>query len=155
MRQLHPEAGAGSRDRPRGVEGAAGGGRVVVGIEPEAAVRDAAAPLDVGHLEGHHAGAGHRQHHPVLQVPVGGRAVVGGILAHRRDGDAVRKIEAADLDRREERGGHVGSRRVSPAQSMRIGRRFQRLRRRAAVRACPHAAGQAAGSKVIATPFMQ
>jgi hypothetical protein len=55
-------------------------------------MRDAAAPLDVGHLDGHHAGARERVHHPLLQVPVGRRAVVGGILAHRRYGDAVGKL---------------------------------------------------------------
>ena len=39
------------------------------------------------------------------QVPVGGRAVPGGVLAHRRDDDAVWESEGAEREGREE-GGH-------------------------------------------------
>jgi hypothetical protein len=36
-------------------------------------------------------------------VPIGHTAILGRILAHRRDDDPVAKLEAADLERREQR----------------------------------------------------
>ena len=57
-------------------------GLAVVGIEPEAAMTDAAMPLDVGHLGHHEAGARIGEHAEVSQVPVGGDAIVGAVLAH-------------------------------------------------------------------------
>jgi hypothetical protein len=36
------------------------------------------------------------------QVPVGGRAFVGRVLAHRRDDDAIGEAEGADLERLEQ-----------------------------------------------------
>ena len=70
---------------------------------------DAAAPLDVGHLDGDHAGARHRQVHPVLEMPDRGRAVIGRILAHGGNGDAVGKVELAEGNRRKQVGGHGDS----------------------------------------------
>ena len=67
---------------------------VVVGIEPGAAVGDAAVALDVGRLDDHEAGAAIGQHAEMAEVPVVGAAVVGAVLAHRRDHDAVGKLEA-------------------------------------------------------------
>ena len=90
MGELDAEAGAVRRHAAGGGQRALRGRFVVIGVEAEAAVGDAAMALDPGRLDGDHAGAGHGERHPVLQVPVGRRAVVGGVLAHGRDGDAVR-----------------------------------------------------------------
>jgi hypothetical protein len=57
-------------------------GLAVVGIEPEAAVADAAVPLDIGHLGHHEACARIGEHAEMGQVPVGGYAVAGAVLAH-------------------------------------------------------------------------
>ena len=77
-----------------------------VGVEAEAAVADAATPLHVAHLRHHQPGAGIRQHAEMGHVPVGGDAVIGAVLAHRRDHDAVRKLEVGEPDRREQGAGH-------------------------------------------------
>ncbi|CCV13411.1 hypothetical protein MESS4_560021 [Mesorhizobium sp. STM 4661] len=106
MGKLGTEFRAGGGDALGGVQGAPGGSLVVVGIKTKAAMRDAAAPLDVGHLDRDHAGAGHGEIHPVIQVPVAGGAVIGGILAHRRDRYAVRESKAIKRDRLEKRCGH-------------------------------------------------
>jgi hypothetical protein len=79
----------------------------VVRIEPEAAVADAAAALDVGHLGDHQAGAGIRQHTEMVEMPVGGYAIVGAVLAHGRDDDPVRELEIGEPDRREQSTCHV------------------------------------------------
>ena len=81
-------------------------GLVVVGIKPEAAMGDAAMALDMGRLDDHQRRAGIRQHAEMDQVPVVGAAVVGGVLAHRRDHDAVGKLEAGQLIRREKGAAH-------------------------------------------------
>ena len=60
-------------------------------------MRDAAVPLDMGGFDDHQRGAGIGQHAEMHQVPVIGAAVVGGILAHGRDDDAVGKLEAGQL----------------------------------------------------------
>jgi hypothetical protein len=73
-----------------------------VGIEPEAAVADAAMPLDIGHLGHHEAGAGIGEHAKVSQVPVRSHAIVGTVLAHGRHDDAVGKCQVGEPDRREE-----------------------------------------------------
>ena len=71
---------------------------VGVGIEPGAAVGDAAVPLDVGRLDHQQAGAGIRQHAEMRHVPVGRAAVIGAVLAHRRDHDAVGEFETGEPD---------------------------------------------------------
>ena len=73
-----------------------------VGIDAEAAMGDAAVPLDMGRFEHQQAGAGIRQHAEMGHVPVIGDAVVGAVLAHRRDDDPVRQCEIGKLDRREQ-----------------------------------------------------
>ena len=57
--------------------------------------------LHAGGFQDHQPRAGHGVLHDLLQVPVGGAAVVGRILAHRRDGDAVGNIERPQRQRRE------------------------------------------------------
>jgi hypothetical protein len=42
----------------------------------------------------------------MLEVPIRRRAVVGRVLAHGRDSDAIVHLHLADLDRREESGRH-------------------------------------------------
>ena len=79
----------------------------VVGIEPEAAVADAAAALDAGRLDHDQRGAGIGEHAEMIDVPVGGDAVVGAVLAHGRDDDAVRELEIGEPDRRKQGTGHV------------------------------------------------
>ena len=79
---------------------------VVVGIQAEAAMRDAAMALDVRRLHDHQRGAGIGQHAEMHEVPVIGAAIVGRILAHRRDHDAVGKLEARHAKRREQGTGH-------------------------------------------------
>ena len=61
----------------------------IIGIEPEAAMRDATAPLHMGCLDHNQPGARIGQHAEVSDVPVGGDAVGGAVLAHRRDNDAI------------------------------------------------------------------
>jgi hypothetical protein len=61
-----------------------------VRIDPHAAMGDAAVPLDMGRFQHQKAGAGIRQHAEMGHVPFIGDAIIGGILAHRRDDDAVR-----------------------------------------------------------------
>ena len=94
MGKLRAEFRTGAGDALGRIQRSPGGGFVVVGIETEAAMRNAAAPLDIRHLDSDHAGAGHGQVHPVIEVPVAGGAVIRRILAHWRDGDAVRECEA-------------------------------------------------------------
>ena len=62
---------------------------VVVGIKPEAAVGDTPAPLDVGRLDHHQIGARVGEHAEMAEMPIGSRAVVGAVLAHGRNDDAV------------------------------------------------------------------
>jgi len=76
-------------------------GFIVVGIEAETAMRDAAVPLNVGCLNDHQRGAGMRHHAEMHQVPVVGAAIVARILAHGRDDDAVGKLETGKAKWRE------------------------------------------------------
>ena len=61
-----------------------------IGIEPEAAMGDTAEALDMRRFENQQAGAGIRQHAEMGHVPIVADAVIGAVLAHRRDHDAVR-----------------------------------------------------------------
>ena len=79
----------------------------IVRIEPEAAVADAAAALDAGRLDHHQRRPGIGEHTEVVDVPVGGYAVVGAVLAHGRDHDAVREFEIGELNGRKQGAGHV------------------------------------------------
>jgi hypothetical protein len=76
-------------------------GFVVVGIKAEAAVRDAAMPLDMGCLNNHQRGAGMRHHAKMHQVPIVCAAIVARILAHGRHDDAVGEIETGKAKGRE------------------------------------------------------
>jgi hypothetical protein len=78
----------------------------MVRVEAEAAVGDAAGPLHVRRLDDGEAGAGIRQHAEMRHVPVVADAVVGAVLAHRRDDDAVVERKIGEPERREQGGGH-------------------------------------------------
>ena len=78
-----------------------------VGVETEAAVADAAAPLHVAHFGDHKTGAGIGQQAQMGLVPVGRHAVIGAVLAHRGDDDAVREVEAGEPNGREQYACHA------------------------------------------------
>ena len=104
MRKLDAELGG--ADAPAMGNDAGERGLVGVGIEPHAAVGDAAVALDMGGLDHHQRRAGIGQHAEMAEMPIGGAAVVGAVLAHGRDDDAVRKLEIGEPDRREQGAGH-------------------------------------------------
>jgi hypothetical protein len=79
----------------------------VVGIEAEAAVRDAAASLDASRLDDEQRCTGIGKHAEMIDVPVGGHTILGTVLAHGRDDDPVRKFEIGEPDRGEQSTGHV------------------------------------------------
>ena len=81
----------------------------VVRIESEATVADAAAALDARRFDDEQSRARIGEHAEVIEVPVGGHAVVGAVLAHRRNDDAVREFEIGELDARKQGAGHVMS----------------------------------------------
>ena len=70
----------------------------VVRIEPEATVADAAAALDAGRFDHDQRRAGIGEHAEMIEMPVGGHAVVGAVLAHGRDDDPIREFEIGELD---------------------------------------------------------
>ena len=80
---------------------------VLVAVEPEAALGDAAFTLDMRGFEAEKSGARHRQGAVVDHVPGLGAAIDGGILAHRRDDDAVGEREPAQRERAEQSSGHA------------------------------------------------
>src|SRR5262249_35695136 len=81
---------------------------VLVAVETEAAVGDAAAALDRGRFEDHQADAGERERAEMDAVPGLRRAVDSAVLAHRGDDDPIRKVEPGDARRRKQRTGHEG-----------------------------------------------
>ena len=106
MAELDAEDGRRGREAARRGQRALGRRLVGVGIEAEAAMRDAAAPLDAGRLDRDHAGARDAERGPVVEMPVGRRSVIGRIHAHRRDGDAVGNRVGSEREGREQRGRH-------------------------------------------------
>jgi len=79
---------------------------VLVAVKAEAARRDAAAGFDRGRLDHREAGAAAGERAEMLQVPVIGTAVLGAVLAHRRDDDAVGQGQPAQREGREQRTRH-------------------------------------------------
>jgi hypothetical protein len=78
----------------------------IIGIKPEAAVSDAPVALHMGRLDDEQAGAGIGEHAEMGHVPVVRAAVIGAVLAHRRDNDAIVEFDAGKFYGREQRGGH-------------------------------------------------
>ncbi len=104
MRELNADFGV--ADMVAVINDALEGCLAGVGIKPEAAVGDTAAPLDMGRLDDQEPGAGIRQHAEMRHVPVVADAVVGAVLAHRRDDDAVGKRQIGKLYGREQSARH-------------------------------------------------
>ena len=75
---------------------------VMVAVEARAAVRDAALAGDVRLLDHEEPRARDRHAAEVRKVPIGRRAVVGRVLAHRCDDDAIGQRDAAELNGSEE-----------------------------------------------------
>ena len=84
-------------------------GLAVIGIQSEATVADAATPLDARRFDDEQSRARIGQHAEVIEVPVGGHAVVGAVLAHGRNDDAVRELEIGEPNGRKQCAGHVMS----------------------------------------------
>ena len=78
------------------------GGDVVVLPDAEIARRDAAFRSDGGGFQRDQAGAALRACAEMDKMPIGGEAVLRGVLAHGRDADAIGDREGAELKRREE-----------------------------------------------------
>src|SRR5437016_175566 len=64
---------------------------VVIGVEAKTAMADPAARLHARRLDHDKTGAGKPESAQVLDMPIGGRAILGAVLAHRRDNDPVRQ----------------------------------------------------------------
>jgi hypothetical protein len=77
-----------------------------LGVVPQAeiAVGDATARLHRRGLGEHDPCAAGGEPAEMYQMPVVGHAVLGRVLAHRRDHDAVGRAHAAQVDRREQQG---------------------------------------------------
>ena len=74
--------------------------------EAGAAVGDPPLGRDAGRLDQHEAGPGHRHLPEMDVVPLGHPALDGGVLAHRRDDDAIGQVQRAEGDRLEQGDGH-------------------------------------------------
>src|SRR5262245_21520450 len=73
-------------------------------VAPNAGVawRDASFRCDGGCFDEHECRAAYRAASQMDQVPITGEAVVGAVLAHRRDNDAVPEADASDIERAEQ-----------------------------------------------------
>ena len=94
----------------------------VVIPQTKAAGGDAPDRLDRGCLDHQQSGSRHGHLAEVRQMPVGRPSFVGGVLAHRRNHDAVGKFERAQLEGgKEHRSGHsrIGHGRLGTCGSVR------------------------------------
>ena len=105
-------AGVGQLDRdrhvgppPHAVEHAPHGVSAAVVPKADVSVRDAPVPSDRRGFDRQHRRAGHSQLAEVHQVPVGHVPVLGAVLAHGGDDDAVRQLQTADEEGGEQLGG--------------------------------------------------
>ena len=106
MGQLNADLGA--AEPAEELDHPAHGRFVVVGIQADAAGGDAPGGLDPGGFDEHQTGAAQSELAQVNQMPVGHGAVMGRILAHGGDDDAVGQIQVAETDGREKLAGHGG-----------------------------------------------
>ena len=79
---------------------------IFVAVESEAMLGNTPHPGDVGRLGNQQAAGTHRELPEVHQVPVGGRAVLGHVLAHRRNHDTVGQFEPAKFEGGKKCAGH-------------------------------------------------
>jgi len=82
------------------------GGDVLVFPDAEVAGGDATFRRDGGGFKGDEGGAALGSRAEVDQVPIGGEAVLRGVLAHGRNADAICELERAEIEGRKERVGH-------------------------------------------------
>ena len=125
---------------------------VVLAVEAGAAVRDAAFARHVGRLDHHQPGAAVGEVAEVHEVPVVHAAVVGGVLAHRRDDDAVGQRDAAEVDRREKSRRHAAILGQGRATAPRPRCRAARTPRGSPWRTPPRPAGRRGGRACRAPP---
>ena len=85
--------------------------RFFVLVRPHAGAtrRDTALRAYVSHFGHHKPGGAKRQTAEMHQVPIGRRAIVGRVLAHGGNYDAVRQRQSTHGDRRKQRAGHCGN----------------------------------------------
>ena len=84
-------------------------GDVVVFPDTEVCGRDAAFGQDSGSLKRDKSGSALSTGTEVNQVPVTGEAVLGGVLAHGGNADAIGKGDRTQLERRKKRMAHERS----------------------------------------------
>ena len=89
VRQLNAESRR-AAEPPRGMQRTFERRFVVVAVQAEAGVRDAAATFDGRRFDDDQAGTRIRELREVLQMPVGRRAVARAVLTHRRDDETIR-----------------------------------------------------------------
>jgi hypothetical protein len=107
MRQLHAQLDRRVRADRRDHLGQRG--LVRIRVQAQVARRDAAVLQHGGRLDDQQRGARQREVAEMDHVPVAGVAVLGRVLAHRRDDDAILELDRADLQRLEQGGhGHSG-----------------------------------------------
>jgi hypothetical protein len=98
---LNTKARTGQGDSLGGGQSAGKCTLILVGVESEASVSDAAMALDIRHLHHNKSGSGHGEHGKVLEVPVGGAAIMSRVLTHWRNSDAVRDVHRTNIEGRE------------------------------------------------------
>jgi hypothetical protein len=107
MRQLNRELGGADPAAIR--HDAAERVLAVIRIKPKATMGDAAVTLDMRRFDHQETRAGIRKHSEMRHVPVVTDAVIGAVLAHRRNDDPVRKVEIDKFYGREQSARHRSS----------------------------------------------
>ena len=107
MRQLNRELGGADPAAIR--HDAAERVLAVIRIKPKATMGDAAVTLDMRRFDHQETRAGIRKHSEMRHVPVVTDAVIGAVLAHRRNDDPVRKVEIGKFYGREQSARHRSS----------------------------------------------
>ena len=104
MRKLHTEFGdaVGAAEIVHALERRL----VIVRIHPRAFRRNPPDRIDVGHLAHHQSGAAEREPAEMHRVPIVGGAIVGVVLAHRRNDDAIGQREPAQRNGRKQNASH-------------------------------------------------
>src|SRR5947209_19410713 len=99
MTELHRDLGAAGRVHE--VHDALPRGHMLGFIQPRTARRDPALLRNIRHLAEHEASPPDRAAAEMYEMPFIGHPVLGDILAHRRDNDAIRQQEIAEPKWRE------------------------------------------------------
>src|SRR2546425_8310205 len=99
MTELHRDLGAAVRVHE--VHDALPRGHMLGFIQPRTAGRDPALSRNVRHLAEHEASPADRAAAEMYEMPFIGHPVLGDVLAHRRDDDAIGQYEITEAKRRE------------------------------------------------------